>query len=407
MYGIRIPQAQRPRTADQAVRGQLGLFALLALGLFLAFAPAASADLNICTPGSAAGKCESPQGVAADNETGRLYVADSANNRIDVFESDGTFVIAFGWGVDTKAAELQTCTTASTCNTGTAGSGAGQFDKPQWVAVDNNPSSPSQHDVYVGTDNFHVQKFAPTGAFIEALGEKGKGPCQFERTADPIAVGPEGNLYVADSYEDAPNHFVNRIVAFDATGKCLGGKEVDPLFAGQFETIRSFAVDSVANFYVTVAGAGGVVRKYSPSGTLLYQLGGTTKDGEAEGIAVDSADRLFVKQNGAQKTKPTVVSFITEYDSAGAVFKRFNYIGLGDFPAASSLRIVPGLAADSTLSGDLYAARQATGVEYLSLPQGPAVVPEPCRVKAGGLGNTKATLLGEVNPNGKASTFHF
>src|SRR4051812_36672180 len=107
------------------------LFALFA------FAPAASADLNICTPGTAAGKCESPQGVAADNETGRLYVADFGNNRIDVFESDGPFVLALGWGVDTKAPELQPCTTASTCNAGTAGSGAGQFDNPQWVAVDN------------------------------------------------------------------------------------------------------------------------------------------------------------------------------------------------------------------------------------------------------------------------------
>ncbi len=398
MDGIQTSQAQRPRTADRAVRGLLPcLLALLALGLLLlTFAPTASADLSVCTPGAAAGQCEEPQGVAVDNETGRLYVADKDNNRVDVFESDGAFVMAFGWGVDSGAKELQSCTTASKCQPAVAGSGAGQFNGPTWIAVDNDPSSPSRHSVYVGTDNFRVQKFTSTGEFIEALGEKGKGPCQLERESDPIAVGPEGKLYVADSYEaGALSNFVNRVVVFDAAGKCLGGEEVDPLFEGPSATIRSLAVDSGANFYVTVAGAGGVIRKFDPSGTLLYELG---EGGEAEGIAVDAADRLFAKQNVQQKTKSALVSFITEYDSSGSILKRFNY---------GALRAVPGLAAHQSATGDLYASRQATGVEYLSLPSGPALVPEPCKVKPATLGNTKATLQAEVNPEGKATSFHF
>ncbi len=400
MNRIRTSQAQRPRTVDRAVRGPLSyLLLLLALGLFLlAFAPTASADVSVCTPGTAAGQCEEPQGVAVDNETGRLYVADRGNNRIDVFESDGTFVRAFGWGVDTGAKELQTCTTASKCQAGTPGAGTGQFNSPSWIAVDNDPLSASHHDIYVGTDNFRVQKFTSTGEFIEALGEKGKGPCQFERESDPIAVGPEGKLYVADSYEaGASSNFVNRVLVFDAAGKC---EEEVELFEGQFETIRSFAVDSKGSFYVTVAGAGGVIRKFDPSGALLYELGKAVagQSSESEGIAIDTSDRLFAKQNVEQITKSVRVSFVTEYDSSGAILKRFDY---------GAERIVPGLAAYQSATGNLFASQQAMGVEYLSLPAGPALVPEPCQVKAGTLGNTKATLQAEVNPEGKATSFHF
>jgi NHL repeat len=399
MNQVPTAEMQRTRTTGDAVRVPLSrlllLFAagLLALGLFsLAQAPTASAELGICTPGTAAGQCSSPQGVAVDTETGRLYVADQGNNRIDVFESDGTFVIAFGWGVDTGASELQTCTPASTCQAGIAGSGAGQFSSPSWIAVDNDPLSTSQHDVYIGTDSFRVQKFKPTGEFIEALGEKGKGPCQFERAADPIAVGPEGNLYVADSYAEGAPNFRNRIIVFDFSGNCQAGEEIDPLLEGPSQTIGNLAVDSGGNFYVTVDGDGGFTRKYDPSGAFLYQLGNF----ETEGLAVDGADNLFAKQRSFEGR------FFTQFSPGGSILKRFGYVSLlGPFT-------VPGLAAYQSPDGDLFASQEATGVKYLSLPPaGPILFPEPCKVKAGSLGNTKATLAAEVNPEGKATTTHF
>jgi NHL repeat len=536
----RTPQAQRPRTAEEAVRGPLGRLLLLsALGLlFFTLAPTASAELSICgpgtgpgNPGSAAGKCEDPRGVATDFETGRLYVADAGNNRIDVFESDGTFVMAFGWGVDTGANALQSCTTASKCQAGIPGTGAGQFDSPTWIAVDNDPSSLSQHAVYVGTDSSRVQKFDPAGNFISAFGydvvahgannsanseeqaltvnasggtfklklenafsggptplpetaplpfnasaaevaaalnslstigglggsvtvtgtspylidfegnlagddvpalgtdgnaltgpspsigvteqhrggalevcegEAGEvckrgsaqpgGQCEISRTSDPIGVGPGGALYVADRYNTGFQIYTNRFFRFGPAGNCLSEVE---LFKGADTEIRSLAVDSNGNFYATIAGAGGVIRKYDPSGALLYELG---KGGEAEGLAVDAADHLFAKQNVQQITKSALVSFVTEYDSSGSILKRFGY---------RAKRNIPGLAAYQSATGDLYASEEVGGVKYLKLPEGPGLVPEPCRVKEGALGNSKATLLAEVNPEGKATTFHF
>jgi hypothetical protein len=346
------------------MRSKIALTALAAAALLmLAAAASASAATPFCLPGSGAGQCNGPQGLAVDTEEALVYVADSGNSRVNVFEVDGTSKSSF------------------------AASGS-----PTWVAVDNDAASASHHDVYVSSGEFAVRKFSPAGALLDTLGEKGNGACQFERQNDPVAVGPAGKVYVADSYEDVGNHFVNRVIVFDAAGGCL---ETIKLFEGPNETIRSLAVDSAGSIYVVVSGAGGVVRKFGPSGTLLYELG---PGGEAEGIAVDAADHLFAKQNVQQKTKSALVRLISEYDSSGAVLKRFAY---------GPLREIPALAAHSSPAGDLYASEGAVGVNYLKLPAGPALVPEPCHVKPGGLGSVKATLQAEVNPEGKATSFHF
>jgi sugar lactone lactonase YvrE len=346
------------------MKSKIALSALAAAALLLlAGAASASAAIPFCLPGSGPGQCNEPQGIAVDSEEALVYVADSGNNRVNVFGVDGTFKSSF------------------------TVSGA-----PAWVAVDNNAASASHHDVYVSSNEFVVRKFSPAGALLDTLGEKGSGSCQFERANDPIAVGPAGKVYVADSYGDVPNHFINRVAVFDAAGACL---ETIKLFEGPDVTIRSLAVDSAGNIYVVAAAAGGIVRKFGPSGTLLYELGA---GGEAEGIAVDGADDLFVKQNVQQKTKSAIVSFVSEYDSSGAVLKRFGY---GVF------RSVPGLAAHHIASGDVFPSEGAAGINYLKAPQGPALVPEPCHVKPGGLGSVKATLQGEVNPEGKATSFHF
>lgn len=389
--------------AFQAPLRQLApLLALTALALALVLAPAASADVSICSAGTGAGKCESPQGVAVDNETGRLFVADRGNNRIDVFKADGSFELAFGWGVSSGGSKFETCTTS--CQAGIAGSGAGQFDRPTWIAVDNTPSSPSRHDVYVGTDNFRVQKFKSTGDFVKAFGSEGTGPCQFSNTgrfyrSDPLAVGPDGDVYVADDYASAPDTFTNRIERFDTEGKCLG--EV-VLFTGSPE-IRQFAVDSAGDFYVTTEGGGGLLRKYSASGALLYELGSDeplTQAIEAQAPTIDASDNVFTKQRGRGGA-----NFISEYDSGGTVVRRFDY-AIGNGNAVAS-----GLAAYHSGSGDLFASEQffgANGVRYLSFPPlGPVVMPEACKVKTGSLGNVKAILQAEVNPEGKATTVHF
>ncbi len=105
---------QRPGVAGPArVRAFPGISALtiilLTLGVLAltpAIASANSAHAYSGHPlglgkGSAAGQMElaSNSGVAVNDTTHDIYVADTGNRRVDEFEENGTFVRAWGWGV--------------------------------------------------------------------------------------------------------------------------------------------------------------------------------------------------------------------------------------------------------------------------------------------------------------------
>jgi DNA-binding beta-propeller fold protein YncE len=112
--------------------------------------------------GAAAGEFGASIGYPAiDPTTGDVYVADPANRRVEVFEGDGVFKHAFGWGVANGAGEFQVCT--STCQAGVVSASEtslGRFaaGSPTRVAVD------ASGNVYVvdgGAPDFRVQKFGP------------------------------------------------------------------------------------------------------------------------------------------------------------------------------------------------------------------------------------------------------
>lgn len=100
---------------------------------------------DVCTPltgcqegteGAAAGTLKEPSGVRAD-ATGNLYVAESANNRVSKFTIEGSFIHAFGEGVDTGAAAFEICTAASGCQQGVAeGTIEGSTPEPHGLAID-------------------------------------------------------------------------------------------------------------------------------------------------------------------------------------------------------------------------------------------------------------------------------
>jgi hypothetical protein len=326
--------------------------------------PTATGEVEICSRGAGLGECTKPQGIAVDTETGAVFVADSGNHRIDAFESDGGNPTTFG------EAEVQT-----------------------WLAVDNDPRSPSHHDLYVASLDYEVRKLAPDGTELDSFGGKGDGRCQLMRTIDPIAIGPGGQVDVVDSDEISSEVFVNRIEQWSPEGKCEG--EI-PLFKGNLVT-RNFTVDARGNFYMTVAGSGGEIRKYSPEGKLLYEVG---PESTSEGLAIGPHGELFAKQSGVQATRKALVQFFTEYTPSGKPARRFGYRPTGAF-------LVEGLAANETAEGLLYASEQFVGVRYLTIPRGPQIVREPCRARLRTLGAHGATLIAEVNPEGRPTRFHF
>jgi sugar lactone lactonase YvrE len=173
-----------------------------------------------------------PEGldIAAD---GAVYVADLANNRIDVFAPGGAFQFAFGKGVNPAGGDV--CTPASGCRGGTMSGDAGGISLPEDVAIGADGA------VYVSdSSNARIDVFAPGGAFQFAFG-KGvnsaggdvctascKAGVEDESAASlsgptGVAIAPDGSVFVANSK-------YHRVDVFSAQGTFLYafGKGVNP-----------------------------------------------------------------------------------------------------------------------------------------------------------------------------------
>ena len=88
-----------------------------------------------------------PYSVAC-NSRGEIVVIEYANNRIQVFDRNGTFLFKFG----------------------SKGNGNGQFNKPYGVTVDQ-----WNDQIVVGdTDNHRIQIFDEKGTFLRVFGSNGK-----------------------------------------------------------------------------------------------------------------------------------------------------------------------------------------------------------------------------------------
>ena len=372
--------------------------ALGALVLLLPGAPAAHAALQFCPPGEGAGQCAPPAGInsrrglAIDYETGHLLVADRGNDRIDVFEEGGEFLFAFGWGVaDGSTNALQSCTT--TCFKGIAGSGAGQFDKPTRVAVDNDPASLSRHDVYVvDSGNSRVEKLSPTGEFIWAIGKEGNGEGEFaEGISD--GVGPGGTLYVLDNIRLPENKgFKQRLQRFKPSGE-----EIAPqctLREEENSPANHLAVESGGDLWAGEVGGHPALQKYDPACTHLLEPAEDVGP-VSFALGVDEEDNLFAAQ-AEDRSKGGSIRTITAQKPSGEILRRFDYL-----PIASPQP--EGLAAHS---GNVFVSVGEEGIRRLNLPTpGPIVV--PFSLEAIKVGSAKATLVGEVNPEGKETTVHF
>jgi hypothetical protein len=353
---------------------------------------------NICTaasgdecgagePGPGAGQLESPQGVAVNNATGDVYIVDKGNERIDQFESNGTFVRAWGWGVADGITEAaQTCTL--TCFKGISGSGAGQFASPEAIAIDNstNPLDPSKGDVYVAdASNRVVDKFTSEGAFLNRLTESAPGT-PFEELGG-VAIDANGELWVNQRATREIFRFSNAVTnAFVAPPLELEYRQ-------WLEDGPGFARDNEGNFYITKnqEEAHFTVKLDSKGTTLIRSM----DEEVSSGVAVDAATNNVYIDNLTSVAvfgpAPSCTSSHTCEPTApeSAFVER---IGAGHLSEGS------GLAIDAS-SGTVYVADHAADAVDVF-----AAVPLP-GVATGAATNAHvetATLNGTVNPEGVA-----
>jgi tripartite motif-containing protein 71 len=137
--------------------------------------------------GNGNGTLRIPEGIAVDPSSGNVYVADTVNNRIQTFSSNGTFISKWGGGYAPRAIN-------------------GSFDHPSDIALDQ------AGNVYVAdTGNNRIQTFSSNGTFISVLGRDG-GANGTLRSPEGIAVDPSsGNVYVADTDNNRISVFTSRL----------------------------------------------------------------------------------------------------------------------------------------------------------------------------------------------------
>ena len=122
--------------------------------------------------GSGPGQLSDPRQVAVDG-AGFVYVADSANNRVQRFTPDGQFAASIGQG--------QTFTT-----------------RPELLSTPRGVAVAPDGTIYASDEYLRrVQHYTADGAFLGSFGTQGSGDGQFEATG-AVAAGPDGSLYVAD-----------------------------------------------------------------------------------------------------------------------------------------------------------------------------------------------------------------
>jgi DNA-binding beta-propeller fold protein YncE len=150
------------------------------------------------------GALSRPAGLTADSA--RVYVGEIENNRVSVFDLDGGFLFAFGKGVNAGAGDPDICTTQ--CQAGDNIAGPGVISSPEDVAVG------PEGNVFVadGGDNY-VAVFSAAGEFIDTFGDSGP-----EALVEPTAIASDdaGALWVADSTADS-------VKRFSAAGAFLAG----------------------------------------------------------------------------------------------------------------------------------------------------------------------------------------
>jgi DNA-binding beta-propeller fold protein YncE len=193
---------------------------------------------------------------------------------------------------------------------GSDGSGPGQLEDPQGVAVD------SSNNIYVAS-NGRVEKFASNGTHPTQWGSYGTGPGQFENPQG-VAVDSSNNVYVVD-YSNDDN---DRIEKFSSSGTYLTQWGSYGTAHGQFSGPAGIAVDSSNNVYVADAG-NSRVEKFDSNGNYLRQLGsyggGNGQFNYPVGIAADSSNNVYVADynNNRIEKFDSNGNYLTQWGSSG------------------------------------------------------------------------------------------
>ncbi|TWU12354.1 Serine/threonine-protein kinase PknD [Symmachiella macrocystis] len=249
------------------------------------------------------GKCS---GVGVDKQ-GRIFLLHRGKRPVLSFDKSGKFLRAFGddyvatghgLKVDQQGHVWVTCTehhmvykfngdgkllfALGQIDKPGTGSDPPQFDQPTDVAIG------PQGEIYVadGYGNSRMVKFSPEGKFLATWGQAGEQPGQFH-APHQVVVDSDGQVIVADRDN-------NRLQVFDGNGKFLKAYPVKTAFGVALNT-----------YGVLFACSGDKVHQLDKSGSVVKSWGqegsGPLEFGIGHQIAIDQAGNLYVAEVGGKR----------------------------------------------------------------------------------------------------------
>ncbi|MDW8395821.1 MAG: PKD domain-containing protein [Anaerolineae bacterium] len=337
-------------------------------------------------PGSTNDRFNDPYSIAIDG-AGNVYVSDTGywggygNNRVQIFNSSGTYLATIGGTCGTGNTQLcqprglavfgnrlyvadagnhrvqifNITTPASPSyvgtlgQTGVSGSGNNQFNWPHGVAVDTNY-------IYVAdTGNHRVQVFDRSSLdYVATIGTGfGSSDAQFKYPTD-VAVDAAGNIYVADFGNLRVQQF-NSSRAYQRTYGTTGVPY--PAANNRFNNPEGVAVGPDGSLYI-VEGKGHRLVKLDANGVPQWAVGTAGLQGDRDDqfaylsdVAVSPEGRIFTAaQWGRVRWMPAGSHRIQIFNPDGSFYGAFGGYGSGSYQFIAPT----GLAFDA--QGNLYVA---------------------------------------------------
>ena len=296
---------------------------------------------------------ENPTGITVDQETGNIYIADSAADTVYIFGAEGGSPV----DVPTQITGLELST-----------------DEPEAVAVDNacyyhNPRlagkvceelDPSNGDVYVAESamdaiaKYKLNSLSGNYELIESLNILGE--------PNGVAVDTDGNVYIASYGNKA-------ISEFNPTGAKLG--EIKQTF---IEHPAYVAVGDPGVLYVGNYEGGVAKLEVTSKDEVVHEV---ELDSMGYAVALDSQGDVYVDDGTS----------ISEYSSSGTLDEEF---GSGYFEKSQGVAV-------NDLNGTTYVS-DSSGANIDAF--GPAVVvPDVTTEAASNVKQMSVKLNGMVNPD--------
>lgn len=222
--------------------------------------------------GDSPGLFNEPWGIAVDETN--VYVADTWNHRIQKFTLDGEFVAAFG--------------ASGSPSVESGDEGLGLFFGPRSIVLlDNNQM------LITDTGNHRMQLLDRDGNALQQIGGFGNLPGEMNEPVG-ISLAPNGSVFLADTWN-------SRVQQFSADLFAINDWPVDAWNGTSINNKPYSAVDSFGRIYITDP-EGYRVLIFNPDGSYLARFGtfgtGVNNFGIPNGIFIDEMDNVYVADAG-------------------------------------------------------------------------------------------------------------